>query len=150
MRKFVRMKTRARALGRITGIGAAVAMLVIGTATAASAGENSGTSVASNADGWVYFVADGDNFYIKDTQCDGGTVWGQVSYYKSGYGWNFRTIHNTSGCNTTDKKHPWSDIPEGAYVYVLACGSVEDNYSNSGAGYFSTGHDCGETKDGVA
>jgi hypothetical protein len=125
-------------------------LLLLGAATSASAGENSPLSQASNGDGWAFFVADGDDFNIHDSQCDGGTVWAQVPYFKSGYGWNFRTIHNTSGCNTTDVKHPWSDIPEGAYVYVRACGSVDSGYSNSGAGVFSTGHDCDSSVSGVA
>lgn len=143
------MKASVR-LSRISGVTAAAVLLLIGTATSASASSNSEVSSASNGDGWVKFIANGDDFLVHDSQCDGGTVWGQVSYYKANYGWNFRTIHNTSGCGTTDTKHPWSDIPEGAYVYVRACGSVDDGYSNSGAYEFSTGHDCGATEDGVA
>ncbi|MFF7526210.1 hypothetical protein [Streptomyces pseudovenezuelae] len=140
----------AKVLGRVSGATAAAAILLIGAAASASAGENSGSSWASNGDGYVSFIANGDDFHVADTKCDGDTVWGQVSYYKSGYGWNFRTIHNTSGCGTIDTKHPWSDIPEGADVYVRACGTVDSGYSNSGTGQFSTGHDCGDTVSGVA
>ncbi|WP_406473038.1 hypothetical protein [Streptomyces sp. NBC_01615] len=95
-------------------------------------------------------MSNGDDFRIHDSQCDGGTVWAELTWYKSGSGWHFRTIHNTSGCGTTDTKHPWSDIPEGATVWVQACGSMDSNYSNSGDGYLGTGHDCGSTEIGVA
>lgn len=133
--------------GRLSAVAAAAACLVIGTATSASAGTNSPVSNASNGDGYAYFVADGDNFLIYDAKCDGDTVWAQLTWYKSGEGWNYRTVRNTSGCNTTDTRHPWN-IPEGASVWVRACGSVESNYSNSGAGYLSAGHDCDFTQGG--
>ncbi|MFB7335114.1 hypothetical protein ACFC00_26250 [Streptomyces adustus] len=94
-------------------------------------------------------MADGDDFKIHDSKCDGDTVWAQVQWYKSGYGWNSRTIRNISGCDTTDTEHPWN-IPEGADVYVETCGSVESNFVNTGAGQLSAGHDCGSIEYGKA
>jgi len=140
----------AKSRRRLSVVAAAAACLVLGTATSASAGTDSPGSDASNGDGYAYFVSNGDDFKIHDSQCDGGTVWAQLTWYKSGDGWHFRTIHNTSGCGTTDTKHPWSDIPEGADVWVRACGSVDSAYSNSGDGYLGAGHDCGSTEVGVA
>ncbi|GGS01719.1 hypothetical protein GCM10010269_45780 [Streptomyces humidus] len=138
---------KAISLRRCSAVAAATACLVIGTATSASAGTNSPVSDASNGDGYAYFVADGDKFLIHDNQCDNGTVWAQLTWYKSGQGWHFRTIHNTSGCNTTDERHPWN-IPEGADVWVRACGSMSDGYSNTGDGVLSAGHDCDFTQGG--
>jgi hypothetical protein len=132
---------------RFATVAAAAACMVIATATSASAGTNSPVSDASNGDGYAYFVADGDKFLIRDNKCDGGTVWAQLTWYKSGQGWHFRTIHNTSGCNTTDTKTPWN-IPEGADVWVRACGSVSEGYVNTGAGVLSAGHDCDFTQSG--
>ncbi|MFI9390416.1 hypothetical protein [Streptomyces bauhiniae] len=138
---------RAKSLRRFSAVAAAAACVVIGTATSASAGTNSPVSDASNGDGYAYFVADGDNFLIHDSKCDGDTIWAQLTWYKSGSGWNYRTIRNDSGCNTTDTKHPWN-IPEGADVWVRACGSVDSGYVNTGAGRLSTGHDCDFTQGG--
>lgn len=131
-----------RMLRRGLGVAAAATVMLVGVATPASAGENSRTSFASNGDGWAAFVADGDKVRIRDTQCDGGTVWAQISFFKSGYGWNYRTIHNKSGCNTTDVIQPWGDIPEGASVFLTACGGMASNYKNEGAGKFGTGSAC--------
>ncbi|GAA1110732.1 hypothetical protein [Kitasatospora arboriphila] len=131
----------AISLRRFSAAAAAAALLVLGSASTASASQNSHISYANNGDGDAYFEADGDVFHIHDNKCDGDTVWAQLTWYKSGYGWHFRTIRNDSGCNTTDDKHPWN-IPEGADVWVKACGSVEPDYSNSGDGYLSAGHDC--------
>ncbi|MFJ9025080.1 hypothetical protein ACIRPU_34690 [Streptomyces sp. NPDC102259] len=138
------MKTLSR---RLSTVAAAAACMLLATATSASAGTNSPVSDASNGDGYAYFVADGDKFLIHDNQCDGGTVWAQLTWYKSGQGWHFRTIHNTSGCNTTDTRHPWN-IPEGADVWVRACGSVSEGYVNTGDGVLSAGHDCDFTQGG--
>ncbi|MFF1300556.1 MULTISPECIES: hypothetical protein [unclassified Streptomyces] len=70
-----------------------------------------------------------------------------ISNASNGDGWHYRTVRNTSGCQNEDTRHPWN-IPEGASVWVRACGSVEDNYSNSGDGYLGTGHDCDLTQGG--
>ncbi|MFJ8113842.1 hypothetical protein [Streptomyces sp. NPDC096132] len=142
---------KAISRGRLSAVAAVAACLVIGTATSASAGTNSPISYASNGDGNAQFWADGDNFIVHDSKCDGDTVWAQLTWYKSGYGWHFRTVRNNTGCNQDDTIHPWN-IPEGAAVWVQACGSVESDYSNSGAGYLSAGHDCdlGGSQEGVA
>lgn len=140
------MKSK-RILGRLFGIVAAVVMVLVGTASPASAGTDSELSYASNGDGWAYLVANGDNFRIRDLQCDGGTVYAQLTWYKSPT-WHYRTIHNTSGCNTTDVKHPWSDIPEGVTVWVRACGEVDAGYVNTGNGRLSVGHNCDYTQAG--
>ena len=34
-------------------------------------------SYASNGDGWAKFVANGDNFFLNDTKCDGDIVWAE-------------------------------------------------------------------------
>lgn len=140
--------TTKRTLARAAGVVLVAMLALVGTAGTASAGRNSAKSHASNGDGWARFIADGDYFEIRDTQCDGGTVWAQLQWYKSGHGWNYRTIHNTSGCNTTDKKRPWNDIPEDAVVFVEACGGMADGYSNTGKGKLSRGSDCDLTQGG--
>jgi len=142
-------------LRRGLGIAAAAVAVLVVAATPASAGTNTGFSYASNGDGWANFVADGDNFYINDTKVDGDAVWAELSWYTSGSGWHSRTVKSTDdGANTESSKtksHPWSDIPEGADVYVRACGSVKSGtYSNSGAGYHGVAYDCGSTKSGKA
>ena len=135
---------------RFAAVAAAAACMVIGTATSASAASaDSPKSYAFNGDGWAYFVANGDEFKIHDSKCDGDTVWAQLSWYKSGYGWNFRTIRNISGCGTTDTEHPWN-IPEGADVTVQACGSVGDGFVNTGAGMLTSCHDAGSQAYGTA
>jgi hypothetical protein len=137
---------------RILGVAtAAIAALVV-PAAPAGASSNSGVSYASNGDGWANFVADGDDFFLNDTRCnDNGVVWAEMSWYTSGSGWHFRTQASTDSCANTEasltERHPWGDIPENAYVYVRACGSVS-GYSNSGAGSFGVAKDCGSTKSG--
>jgi hypothetical protein len=143
-------KLLRRGLGIAT---AAVAMLVV-AATPASAGENTGTVYAKNGDGWARFVSDGDHFYLNDTKVDGDAVWMEISWYKSGHGgWHYRTIKSTdNGQNTEASKTTFTwDMPEGAYVYLRACGSVKaDSYSNVGDGKEGVAYDCGDSKDGVA
>lgn len=145
-----------RILSRTFGVAAATAVVLAGVATPASAGTNTGVSYASNGDGWANFVADGDNFFINDTKCDDDIVWAQLTWYKSevpGDDRRFRTIRSHDGCANTEasmtKSHPWSDIPEGATVWVRACGSVGE-YSNTGTGWHGPAQACGDTKTGKA
>ena len=145
-----------RGLGIAT---AATAMLVV-AATPDSAGENTGFSYAGNGDGWANFVANGDIFYLNDTKVDGDAVWAELTWYKSGHGWHARTVRSYDGGANTESsktKYTWKNngndinIPEGADVYVRACGSVKSGtYSNSGAGYHGVVYNCGSTKSGKA
>jgi len=145
------MKTR-QILRRGLGVAAAAAAMLAVVATPASAGENTGYSFASNGDGWAGFIADGDVFWVNDTYEDGDAVWVEISAYKAGWGWHFRTkkSYDNGKADTKSKFTPWN-IPEGAMVFVRACGSVKDgSYSNDGDGYLGVVYDCGSTREGKA
>ena len=141
-------------LRRGLGVAAAAAAVLVVAATPASASANTGFSYASNGDGWARFVANGDHFYLNDTKVDGDAVWIEISWYKSGYDWHFRTLKSTDNGENTEASMttytPWN-IPEEADVWVRACGSVKaGTYSNSGDGYLGVVYDCGATKSGKA
>jgi hypothetical protein len=141
-------------LRRGLGVAAATVAVLVIAATPASAGTNTGFTYASNGDGWARFIADGDIFYINDTKVDGDAVWMEISAYKSGWGWHFRTLPSKDNGAETEasmtKYVPW-DIPEGATVWLRACGSVKSGaYSNNGDGYLGVAYDCGAEKQGTA
>jgi hypothetical protein len=146
------MKAR-QVLRRGLGVAAAAAAMLVVVATPASAGEDPKKSKASNGDGWVDFISDGDVFHVNDTKVDGDAVWAELSWYKSGDGWHFRTVKSTDNGDpgTHTKFTPWN-IPEGAIVFIRACGSVkEGSYSNSDRdNYLGVGYDCGPTRKGEA